>query len=235
MTKKQVCFWLLSCAAVMVFMIFAAAGGSSAVSTIAENAIFQNRKTIVIDAGHGDPDGGATSCTGVLESHFNLEIARRTNDMMHLLGIRTKMIRKDNLSVYTEGESIAAKKLSDLKERVKIVNNTDEAILVSIHQNQYIDSRYSGAQIFYADTPDSKELADKMQLQFISILNEGSKRQSKRSKGVYLMEHIDKTGILVECGFLSNLQEESKLRDPEYQKKIAAVISCVCSSFVNAP
>ena len=134
-------------------------GGSHAVTVLSENAPIANRTTVIIDAGHGGVDGGATSCTGVLESQLNLEIALRLDDLMHLLGIRTTMIRTTDISVYTEGETIAAKKVSDLKERVRIVNETEKAVLISVHQNYFSDNRYSGAQVFFADTPVSQQLA----------------------------------------------------------------------------
>ena len=108
--------------------------------------------TVIIDAGHGGIDGGATSCTGVLESTLNLEIALRLNDLLTLLGMDTTMIRTTDTSIYTEGNTIAAQKVSDLKERARIVNDTENAILISIHQNTFSNSKYSGAQVFYAAT-----------------------------------------------------------------------------------
>ncbi|MBQ8834548.1 MAG: N-acetylmuramoyl-L-alanine amidase [Oscillospiraceae bacterium] len=188
---------------------------------------------IVIDAGHGGIDGGATSCTGKLESTFNLEIALRLNDLLHFLGYETKMIRTTDTSVYTKGETIAQKKISDLKERVRMVNETENALLVSIHQNNFSDGRYSGAQIFYADTEGSQLLAKQLQDAFVSTLNPGSNRQSKQSSGVYLMEHIDCTGVLVECGFLSNAQEEAKLRSPDYQQRLCCVIAATMIRFLS--
>ena len=189
----------------------------------------QKPYTIIIDAGHGGVDAGATSCTGVLESQINIEIALRLEELMHLLGYETKMIRRTDISVYTEGETIAAKKASDLKQRVKIVNETERGILISIHQNQFQDSRYSGAQVFYGKSDSSRELATKLQSAFVSSVNLGSNRKAKRSNGVYLMEKITNPGVLIECGFLSNLKEEALLRDPKYQKKLCAVIGTTLS------
>lgn len=206
--------------------------GSNAVSVISENAPIKNRKCVVIDAGHGGVDGGATSCTGVLESKINLDISLRLDDLMHLLGIHTVMIRKTDTSIHTEGDTIAAKKISDLKERARIVNETEDALLLSIHQNYFTDNRYSGAQVFYCDNKDSREFAEKLQHDLIQNLNKKSMRMAKKSRGVYLMEHIDCTGVLVECGFLSNLQEERSLRDPEYQKKLCCVIATATSKYL---
>ena len=189
--------------------------------------------TVIIDAGHGGVDGGATSCTGVLESQLNLEIALRLNDLMHLLGMHTVMIRTDDRSVYTEGESIAAKKVSDLKERVRIVNQANNAILVSIHQNTFPDSRYSGAQVFYSTGNESADLAKRLQSDLVSCLNPGSRRAAKQGSGIYLLENINTTGVLVECGFLSNPAEEAKLRSDRYQQKLSAVIAAAVASFLS--
>ena len=206
-------------------------GGERAVQAFSEERGAQ--WCIVLDAGHGGEDGGATSCTGVLESGINLEITLRLRDLLHLLGRETRMIRTSDISVYTKGGSIAQKKMSDLKERVRIVNTTPNAMLLSIHQNNFSDSRYSGAQVFYADTQGSERLAKVLQCTLISSLNKGSNRECKKSDGVYLMEHISCPGILVECGFLSNPAEEARLRSPDYQRKLCCVIATTVSSFLS--
>lgn len=202
------------------------------VTVLSENAPLEERTCIVIDAGHGYPDGGAVSCTGVHECTINLEIAQRLDDLLHLLGFDTKMIRTDESSVYTAGETIGEKKVSDLKERVRIVNETENAILLSIHQNQYAESRYSGAQMFWGREGDSKELAEALQTAFVTHLNPGSSRQAKKAEGIYLMEQSACTAVLVECGFLSNPEEEAKLRTAEYQKKICCVIAVSMSNYL---
>ncbi len=206
--------------------------GSRAVDVISVSSPVNGRQTVVIDAGHGAPDGGATSCTGVLESRYNLEIALCLNDLMHLLGIDTVMIRETDSSVYTEGETIAQKKVSDLKERVRVVNTTENALLISIHQNTFPDGKYSGAQVFYAPTDGSRELAEMLQSSFIHTVNPTSRRQCKRADGVYLMQHITRPGVLVECGFLSNPQEAYFLGNRTYQQKICSVIACAVSSWL---
>ena len=217
---------------ILIILLAATIGGSRAVSVLSENATKLNRNTVVVDAGHGGVDGGATSCTGILESHFNLEIALRLKDLLNLLGINTVMIRDTDCSVYTEGETIGQKKVSDLKERVRIVNSTENGLLISIHQNQFADGKYSGAQVFYAPTAGSQFLAKTMQNNFIKTLNPGSRRQEKKSDSIYLMQHINCTGVLVECGFLSNPQEEYLLRTDEYQQKVCSVIACSVSNFL---
>lgn len=218
---------------VLILFLIAAIGGSRAVTAIAENAPVENRTCVVIDAGHGGEDGGATSCTGVLESKINLEVALRLEDMLHLLGIDTVMIRTTDRSVYTQGDTIAARKVSDLKERARIINETENALLISIHQNYYSDSKYSGAQVFYAPSDGSSELAVRMQTALVQNLNSGSNRKSKPAEGIYLMNHIDCTGVLIECGFLSNPEEEAKLRSEAYQKALCGVIATTVSDYIS--
>ena len=206
--------------------------GSKTVTVLHQQKAVERKWCVVIDAGHGGIDGGATSCTGVLESQINLEIALRLEDLFHFLGYDTKMIRRVDESIYTEGNTIAAQKVSDLKERVRIVNETENAFLISIHQNTFSDRQYSGAQVFYGNVGDSRIVAQNLQGQLISSLNPASKRKVKQAKGVYLMEHIEKEGLLLECGFLTNVSEEAKLRDGTYQKKLCCVIvSCLSRYF----
>ena len=216
-----------------ILVIGLATGGSKAVTTVVQTSPVQRNYVIVIDAGHGGIDGGATSCTGVLESKINLDIALRLNDLMHWMGYETVMIRTTDTSVYTGGETIAAQKVSDLKERVRIVNATDNGVLISIHQNTFSDSRYGGAQVFYANDDFSHQLANVLQSDFVQYLNPGSQRKCKKAESVYLMQHIEKPGVLVECGFLSNPEEEVKLRSEGYQKKLACVIASSVSGFLK--
>lgn len=218
--------WVAGYCIILTLTLLGAHLGNRAVSVMAQIIPVPRKHTIVIDPGHGGVDGGATSCTGVLESKLNLEISRRLNDLLQFLGHHTVMIRTEDISVYTEGDTIARKKMSDLKERVRVINETENAILLSIHQNTFPDRKYSGAQVFYAPTEGSTLLAQKLQNAFITHLNPGSNRQEKKSSGVYLMEHIKCPGVLIECGFLSNAEEEGRLRSENYQKKLCAVIVC---------
>ena len=227
--KIWVFFYFLTIAGVLL----AAQWGSRAVTVIAESRPIEREHCIVIDPGHGGEDGGATSCTGLVESTYNLDISLRLNDLLHLLGHDTQMTRTTDISIYTKGGTIAQKKASDLKERVRIVNETENALLISIHQNNFSDSRYSGAQVFYAGTEGSAALAKQLQSALVAALNPGSSRKSKIGDGIYLMEHIDCPGVLIECGFLSNAAEEARLRNAEYQKKLCCVIAATVSEYLS--
>lgn len=214
-------------------LLAAAYYGSMATSVIAQKIPVPRAHTVVIDAGHGGEDGGATSCTGRLESAYNLEIALRLNDLMHLMGYDTVMVRTSDRSVYTSGTTIAQKKVSDLKERVSIVQRTENALLVSIHQNTFPDGRYSGAQVFYGTKGEGQVLGTALQDALVHALNPGSSRKSKKASGIYLMERIACTGVLVECGFLSNAEEEARLRNAAYQQKLCCVIASTVAQFLD--
>ena len=218
---------------ICTIILFCVTLGNKAVTTMSESQEIDREYCIVIDPGHGGEDGGAVSCTGVPESSYNLEISLKLKDLLNLLGHQTKLIRESDISVYTKGETLSQKKASDLKQRVRVLQDTENAILLSIHQNHYPDSRYSGAQVFYAKTSGSEELAKQMQSLFLLTVNKGSNRQAKMSSGIYLMEHIQCPGVLIECGFLSNVAEEAKLKDPEYQKKLCCVISSATSQYLR--
>ena len=228
--RKEWCAFYLMTAAALLLCVYM---GNQAVTTMAAGEMPAREVCIVIDPGHGGVDGGATSCTGKLESAYNLEISLRLNDLFQLLGYDTYMIRTEDISVYTSVTSIAQKKISDLKERVRIANETENALLLSIHQNTFPDSRYSGAQVFFGNAEESRHLAERLQKMFVQTVNPGSRRQAKKSSGIYLMEHIRCPGVLIECGFLSNPEEEANLNRKEYQQQLCCVIVSAVSSFLS--
>lgn len=181
--------------------------------------------TLVIDAGHGGEDGGAVSASGVLESKLNLAIALKAEDLAALVGMKPRMIRRTDVSVYDDGcTSISQKKNSDLRNRAKFVENTPGAVLLSIHQNHFSEEKYHGAQVFYASTPGSEALAKAIQTDLRDALDKKNHRECKRAQSVYLLEHVSCPAILVECGFLSNSAEAQKLQEDTYQKKLAMAI-----------
>ena len=164
MGKLLVAARLALCACLILGLLAAGIwGGEQAVSAISDRVPIKRARTIIVDAGHGGEDGGATSCTGRLESGYNLEIAMRLEDILHFLGCKTLMVRRTDTAIYKKGETIAQKKVDDLKNRVRLVNETEGGVLVSIHQNYFSQSQYSGAQVFYGAADGSKLLADAVQ------------------------------------------------------------------------
>lgn len=226
--KKSVGFYLFVCAAAILGAMLLSRAGSAVAVFSSETS---TAPIVVIDAGHGGEDGGAISVTGARESMLNLEISQRLNDLLHFLGVHTQMIRTEDISVYTEGDTIAQKKVSDIHNRVKAVEQTPNALLVSIHQNQFSESQYRGAQVFYAQ--GSQELAELLQSDLAAQVDPRNHRQCKQAQGIYLLEHISCPAVLIECGFLSNPAEEALLRDALYQKKLASVIACTLASYLE--
>ncbi len=197
------------------------------------DAVRPSPAVVMIDPGHGGEDGGALSCTGLKESALNLEISLRLNDLMLLLGHRTILTRTEDVSVADRGlETLSEKKVSDLRNRVSMVNNTPGAVLVSIHQNTFPQAQYSGAQVFFAKTEGSEALAEMVQTRLREGLDPRNRRQCRLSQTVYLLNRIRCPGILLECGFLSNPKEEYKLRQAEYQKKLVCAAAAAITEYL---
>ena len=189
--------------------------------------------TVVVDPGHGGEDGGASSADGALESHINLAVATRLYDMLRFTGQRTIMTRSTEDAIYTEGDTIRARKVSDTHNRVSIVNHAENAVLLSIHQNSLPSSPAThGAFVFWNQEAGAEELAGVMQDTLNCTINIGHEKRANRVPGtIYLMGHVTAPGILIECGFLSNAEEAQRLQQPSYQLKLATVIT---AGYLNA-
>ncbi len=185
-------------------------------------------KTVIIDAGHGSPDGGTSSADGTLEKDINLMIAIKLRDMLESMGIRTVMTRTDDNAIYdSSAGTIREKKVSDIKNRLKIINETENSVFVSIHQNHFSSSKYKGLQVFYSPNhPESAVLADSIRLPVISYLQTDNSREIKASGSeIYLLKHSQRPSVMVECGFMSNPEETKMLKDEAYQRKLALLIA----------
>lgn len=183
----------------------------------------------IIDAGHGGEDGGAISTTDetICESHLNLAISLRIHDLLRFAGQPTLMTRTEDVSIHTEGDTIKARKASDIRNRVALVNDTKGAVLLSIHQNSLPSSPIThGAQVFWNQHDHSESLALFIQDSLNKTVNsEKPKHPRQIPKTIYLMNHIDTPAVLVECGFLSNSEETLKLQEASYQTKLATAIA----------
>ena len=191
--------------------------------------------TFIIDAGHGGEDGGASTADGVAESGINLAVAQRLDAMLVLLGQKTVMVRTRDEAVYDPGcKTFSEKKVSDLHNRAKLVNETPGAFLISIHQNQFDETKYSGAQVFYNAQEPSRQLAEALQAALAGALDSGNHRQAKSAQDtVYLMRAVRAPALLVECGFLSNPEEARRLQEPDYQKKLALAIAHTVTDYLQ--
>lgn len=183
--------------------------------------------TVVVDAGHGGEDGGASSSNGVEESRLNLEIALRVNDLLRFAGQRTLLTRSEDIAISDPNlGTIRQRKVSDLKNRVALVNGTENAVLLSVHQNSLPSSAVTrGAQVFWNRQEGAERLAKTVQDALNGCVNVGNEKQAARIPAtIYLMKNITAPGIIVECGFLSNQEDTRRLQEPSYQRKLAAAI-----------
>lgn len=197
----------------------------NAIDASIENSEYQ---TVIIDAGHGGIDGGTSAEGGTLEKDLNLQIALKLDEMLHSMGVNTVLIRDSDISVHDDtAKSVRQKKISDLKNRLKIMNEIENAIFISIHQNHFGQSKYCGTQIFYSkNNPLSSKLADKIRMPIITILQNDNTREIKQSgTEIYLLHNAQIPAVMVECGFLSNTQEADNLKNEYYQRKLVFLIA----------
>ena len=180
-------------------------------------------KVIILDAGHGTPDEGAESASGTTEASLNLKITLKIQKLLESSGATVILTRSDDNSIYEiDAKTIAQKKVSDIKNRVKIGNKSSADIFVSIHLNKISDSSYSGWQTFYKNgSEDSKKLANTIQSSLNSSISKNNNRIPHTLNTVYIMKHVEIPITIVECGFLSNPEEEKQLKTDEYQDKLA--------------
>jgi len=211
---------------VLALLVAAVGKLDAAMLPVADPVAGRQSAPLILDAGHGGEDGGAVSITGVPESQINLAIVLKMRDIAALYGIDPVVLRETDISLHDDSAStLREKKRSDLQNRVAAVEDVEGASLISIHQNTYTSSRYHGAQVFYAPTEGSQELAELLQTAIRDTIQTDNQRVAKQiSDDVYLMNHISCPAVLVECGFLTNAQEEADLRDDGYQRKLAAVL-----------
>ena len=194
------------------------------------------KPVVVIDAGHGGMDGGCVSVNNKAEKDINLNILLSLRDMAKIMGYEPVCTRETDKSIHDEGiEGLVKQKKSDMDNRLAIINEHEDAIAVSIHQNQFTDEQYSGAQMFYCPKVEgSEQLADIMQKKFVSNLQPENTREIKPvTDELYLLCNAKCPAVMIECGFLSNKEEAQKLESEEYQKQVAFTIFSGLSDFIT--
>ena len=180
-------------------------------------------KTIVLDAGHGGEDGGAVSDNGTTEANTNLKIVLKLQNLLEQSGCNVILTRSDDNAIYSiDSKTLKEKKVSDIKERVKIGNNSSADIFVSIHLNKIPQQQYYGWQTFFKNGNDQGEkLANKIQENLNEAIQKENKRVPLKIDNVYIIKHVEIPTCIVECGFLSNPEEEKQLMQDEYQNRLA--------------
>lgn len=217
-TKKRL--WVLLIALLILYGSFRLAmwEAASAVPVMAE----PSRPSLIIDPGHGGIDGGAVAYNGVKESDLNLAIGLKLRDLAAFWGCETVLTREDD-SRRTEYANYSEHE--DLVHRAELVNAVPNGVLISIHQNCFPTSQPSGAQVLYGPDAESRRLGELTHALLISALQPENRRVAEpASKGLYLTAHAECPAILVECGFLSNLNDLQRLSSEGYQSSFAAVL-----------
>lgn len=175
-------------------------------------------KTIYLDAGHGGVDNGAT-VNNVKEKDLNLQIVYKLKETLTSAGATVLLTRKDDNDI--SNPNALYRKKSDFDNRIKLINNSNADLYISIHQNIYQNKKYSGPQVFYVK--DNQKLAEIIQTTLNKYLN--TKRKVKTINNTYMYKLLKKKGILIECGFISNDNERYKLKTEEYQLKLSKIIT----------
>lgn len=205
-------------------------------NTVATTATPVSGKTIVIDAGHGVPDEGAQSSNGTTEAQTNLKIALKLQNLLESSGSSVILTRSDENAIYDlDSNTLKQKKISDIHNRVKIGNESSADIFVSIHLNKIPQQQYWGWQCFYKNGDEqSTNLAKQIQANLNEAIQKENKRVAMKLDTVYIMKHVEIPISIVECGFLSNPEEEKQLLEDSYQDRLAwGIFNGITDYFYN--
>lgn len=219
LNKKRITIIMLSIFVSVFVFIFT----TETKTTIPTVSLPISGKTIVIDAGHGKPDEGAQSSTGTTEAAINLKIALKLQNLLEQNGTTVILTRSDENAIYDiDSKTLKQKKISDIHNRVKIGNESSADIFVSIHLNKIPQQQYDGWQTFYREgSSEGQKLAVSIQNSLNNAIQKENNRLAKTIDNIYIIKHVEIPITIVECGFLSNPEEEKKLLDDEYQNKLA--------------
>jgi N-acetylmuramoyl-L-alanine amidase len=186
--------------------------------------------TVVIDAGHGGRDGGAVAEDGTLEKHLNLEVAMKLKALLESADIRVVMTRETDIELASPDSP--HKKADDLKARVQLAQKYQNAIFVSIHMNRFPVEKYRGLQVYYSENHENSILLAQT-VQSVAeeaLRNTNGRKVKPAGDSIYVMANLEIPAVLVECGFLSNLEETALLKTENYQKKLAV---CLFASLIR--
>ena len=206
----------------LAFFLIAAIQNSCGNHTDDVSAVSEMFPVVLIDPGHGGMDGGAKSADGTLEKHVNLAIGTDLYDLFMLWGYSVRSTRLTDISIH-DADAVGTRqiKVSDMHNRLSMYEESD--VVISLHQNHFSAEKYHGTQVFYSTNhPYSAELAAAVRESVITNLQADNTRELKAATdGIYLLHHTSRPAILVECGFLSNVQECTMLKDADYQQQLA--------------
>lgn len=214
---------IVVCLSISIFVFMFSTYKNSFSDTVETVSLPVSGKTVVIDAGHGVPDEGAESSNGTTEAETNLKIALKLQNLLEQSGCTVILTRSDENAIYDiDSKTLKQKKISDIHNRVKIGNESSADIFVSIHLNKISQQQYDGWQTFYKEgSQEGQKLAVSIQNNLNDAIQKENNRVSKTIDNVYIINHVEIPITIVECGFLSNPEEEKNLLDDEYQNRLA--------------
>lgn len=214
---------ILSC----IVFISVSASSYNQIGRLAAALAEEAPPTIIIDPGHGGEDGGSQTSNGILEKDINLSIGLYLRTLFQSAGYSVIMTRETDCSIGDPSlDTVRERKTSDMHNRLNLVEEQKNCILISIHQNHFSQSQYHGTQVFYGKkSSKSQEIAEAIQTRTVSLLQPENTRQCKEATdSIFLLWNTTVPSVLVECGFLSNPEEAQSLADDGYQKQIAFCI-----------
>ena len=193
---------------------------------------------MVIDPGHGGEDGGAAQA-GILEKNINLAVSERVGDLCTVFGLPALLTRTQDVLLYDAYGDLddyrGKQKTYDLRNRLRMAEESGAKLFLSVHQNQFPKSQYSGMQVYYSpNDPGSEELARRILLSGRMLLDPYNARETKEAtNAIYLLHRIRIPAVLAECGFLSNPEERERLASPGYQQRVAAALFIPSAEFLT--
>lgn len=192
----------------------------------------EDQPVVVIDPGHGGRDPGKVGVSNTLEKDINLRIALKLRKLLEENKITVIMTREEDIGLYSENDT--NRKQTDLNARVEMIKSSEADLAVSIHQNSFTQEGVKGAQVFYhRESSKGKVLAELMQAQLITTLADGNHRKAKANEDYYMLRKTVCPFVIVECGFLSNYNEEALLIQDSYQEKLASAICQTILEFIR--
>ena len=240
--NRYIAFFVLFCilfSALTAFFIWCGATFVRHRGTSAEDAAAPSRPIIVIDAGHGGEDGGASGTDGTKEKDLNLLVAQSLADILTAAGYDVRMTRTDDRLLYDLYGDLTDytghKKTYDLRNRLRFTEEAGADLLLSIHMNKFPQPQYSGLQVYYSPTaPESRTVAEVIRNYTKLYLQPENERETKAAtSSIYLLHRIQRPAVMVECGFLSNEEELSRLKDDTYRRQLALVIACAAAESLS--
>ncbi len=224
--------WEEAVGLLLIMMVFLAAKYGTVQVVSADVAVRNGQPVVVIDSGHGGNDPGKVGVDGSLEKDINLEIAKRLKVYLEQADVKVIMTREEDVGLYSENDT--SKKMADMRNRSRVINEAEANLVVSIHQNSYHEEYVSGGQVFYyQDSAKGKELAEILQKRFTYVLGAENRRLAKANGNYYLLLHVKSPIVIVECGFLSNRKEATLLQQEDYQDRLAWTIHMGILEYLN--